>query len=65
MAEAMRTGGQLNNMPYALWDNIVRHDWSRSGNCVYTVVINGIRYRGTGESLVLRLSGFPRAASQY
>ncbi|KAJ9116797.1 hypothetical protein QFC24_006602 [Naganishia onofrii] len=62
MVEAMRTGGQLNNMPFALWDNIARHDWSRSGKCVYTVVINGIRYRGTGESLVLPLSGFPRAA---
>jgi hypothetical protein len=63
--EAMRTGGNLNGRPYAIWDNIVRHDWARDGNCVYTVVINGSRYRGTGESLVLRLSGFPRAAWEY
>jgi Cu/Ag efflux pump CusA len=43
MVEALRTGGQLNNMPFALWDNIVRRDWSRSGKYVYTVLINGIR----------------------
>ncbi|KAJ9126158.1 hypothetical protein QFC24_002431 [Naganishia onofrii] len=63
--EAMRTGGNLNGRPYAIWDNIVRHDWARNGNCVYTVVINGSRYRGTGESLVLQLSSFPRAAWEY
>jgi hypothetical protein len=62
IVEALPTRGQFDGLPYALWDNILPHDWDRSGNCVYTVLINGVRYRGTDERLVLRLFGFPRAA---
>jgi hypothetical protein len=51
MSEAVRNLHQYGCRPYATRGNIMRHNWDREANCVYTIDISGRRLRGPAEML--------------
>jgi hypothetical protein len=65
ISEALRTNGSVGSRPYIVRANITRHDWNRAGNCIYTIVLDGVRYRGSGEDLDVQFFGLRRALWEY
>ncbi|KAJ9110431.1 hypothetical protein QFC19_001556 [Naganishia cerealis] len=56
------------NTPFMTKDNIIRHDWSRDGSCVYTLRFgrkNAELRRGSAEELETRFLGVKRALWEY
>jgi hypothetical protein len=65
MAEAVRNEHQHGCRPYATKGNIMRHDWDRRDNCIYTIDISGRRFRGPAEMLSQQMDGLRRASWEY
>jgi hypothetical protein len=66
--DAIRHVNATGTTPVMLESDIVRHDWTREGNCVYTSRAVSKKLappRGSGEILDMRYLGVKRALWQY
>jgi hypothetical protein len=63
--EALRMQGQPGVLPFITRADIIRHDWSRHSDCIYTILANGVRIRGPPAMLSHQVQGLRRACWEY
>lgn len=57
--------GQPGVLPWITVDDIIRQDWSRRSDAIYTVEVNGLRIRGAPCKINQHFDGFRRAAWEF
>ncbi|KAJ9124513.1 hypothetical protein QFC24_003304 [Naganishia onofrii] len=65
MQDAIHTNGHRVPQFHLHVNDIRRHDWDRTGNCIYTVRVEGRPFRGDALSLQARLFGVRMALWNY
>ncbi|KAJ9112261.1 hypothetical protein QFC22_006345 [Naganishia vaughanmartiniae] len=65
LQEAMHVDSHRRLMLHAHVNDIRRHDWDRSGNCIYTLRVEGRAFRGDALSLQSQLLGVRVALWNY